>query len=65
MTEITQPIVVTLREDQTAEQALEEEKLEKDLKLIAKIEKEEKAKNAETPKSNTRWLDNVAERNQQ
>ena len=64
MTEITQPIVVTLREDQTAEQALEEEKLEKDLKLIEKIKKEEKAKNAETSKSNTKWLDNDAERNQ-
>ena len=65
LTKIKQPIVVKLRENQTVEQALEEKKLEKDLKLIQKIEKEEKAKNAETPKSNARWLDNAAEHNQQ
>ena len=65
MTNKKDPILVTIREKQTVEQALEEKKLEKDLKLIEKIEKEEKAKNAETSKSNTKWLDNGAERNQQ
>ena len=42
MTNKKDPILVTIREKQTVEQALEERKLEKDLKLIARIENEEK-----------------------
>ena len=42
MTNKKDPILVTIREKQTVDQALEEKKLEKDLKLIAKIENEEK-----------------------
>ncbi len=38
------PIVVTIRDDQTVDQALEEKKIEKDLKLIERIEKKEKTK---------------------
>ena len=42
MTNKKDPILVTIREKQTVEQALEEKKLEKDLELIARIENEEK-----------------------
>ena len=42
MTNKKDPILVTIREKQTVEQALEEKKLKKDLKLIARIENEEK-----------------------
>ena len=38
------PIMVRIRDDQTVDQALEEKKMEKDLKLIERIEKEEKTK---------------------
>ena len=44
MTNKKNPILVTIREKQTVEQALEEKKLEKDLKLIERIEKEEKGR---------------------
>ena len=44
MTDQKNPIVVTIRKNQTVDQALEEKKMEKDLKLIERIEKEEKAK---------------------
>ena len=44
MTNKKDPILVTIREKQTVEQALEEKKLEKDLKLIERIEKEENTK---------------------
>ena len=36
--------MVTIRDDQTVDLALEEKKMEKDLKLIERIEKEEKTK---------------------
>ena len=42
MTNKKDPILVTIREKQTVEQALEEKKLEKDLELIVRIENEEK-----------------------
>jgi len=38
------PIMVRIRDDQTVDQALEEKKMEKDLKLIERIEKEENTK---------------------
>ena len=38
------PIVVTIRENQTVDQALEEKRLEKDLELNDRIEEEEKTK---------------------
>lgn len=38
------PILVTIRDNQTIDQALEEKRMEKDLELIKRIEKEEKAK---------------------
>ena len=44
MTNNKDPIVVTIRENQTVDQALEGKKLEKDLELIDRIEKEEKTK---------------------
>ena len=44
MTNKKDPILITIREKQTLEQALEEKKLEKDLKLIERIEKEENTK---------------------
>ena len=44
MTNKKDPILVIIREMQTVEQALEEKKLEKDLKLIERIEKEENTK---------------------
>ena len=48
MTNKKDPILVTIREKQTVEQALEEKKFEKDLKLIARIENEEKTLQQET-----------------
>ena len=48
MTNKKDPILVTIREKQTLEQALEEKKLEKDLKLISRIENEEKTLQQET-----------------
>ncbi len=36
--------MVRIRDDQTVDQALEEKKMEKDLKLIERIEKEENTK---------------------
>ena len=44
MTNKKDPILITIREKQTLEQALEGKKLEKDLKLIERIEKVEKPK---------------------
>ena len=44
MTNNKDPIVVTIRENQTEDQALKENKLEKDLELIERIEEEEKTK---------------------
>ena len=44
MTNKKDPILVTIREKKTVEQALEEKKLEKDLELIERIEEEEKTK---------------------
>ena len=38
------PIMVRIRDDQTVDQALEEKKMEKELKLIERIEKEEETK---------------------
>ena len=38
------PIVVTIRENQTVDQALKEKRLEKDLELNDRIEEEEKTK---------------------
>ena len=48
MTNKKDPILVTIREKQTVEQALEEKKFEKDLKLIVRIENEEKTLQQET-----------------
>ena len=42
MTNKKDPILVTIREKHTVEQALDEKKLEKDLELIERIENQEK-----------------------
>ena len=44
MTNNKDPIEVTIRDNQTVDQALEGKKLEKDLELIDRIKEEEKTK---------------------